>query len=203
MSEQNEQRATETTTEQQGEGQTPATQESDEKQVPYSRFKGLQSQASQMKAELESYRKAEADRAEKARIDSEKKAIEAQEFEKVLKAREEEIAKYKAEVESVKAKERRARVEKTLIQSGATNPLIIEGLIAKLHSDAVEDDALDDWIASQKAAFPDSFRGAHAPAMAAHVGNAASAASGSQPAMSFKNAEEVRAFYAQKLKQQR
>ena len=136
-----------------------ATQDAqDEKTVPWSRWKGLESQAKSMKAELEAFRKADAERQDAEAKAAEIKAKEQGEYEKLLAMRDEQLNALKAEIAGAKEAARKATIEKRLLASGATNPIIVDGLMAQIGRDAVDDDGLDAWIAAQKEAHPEIFK---------------------------------------------
>jgi hypothetical protein len=170
----------------------------EEKLIPASRFNGLKSEAARMKAELEQFKKLESEREQKARAEEENKAIAAQEFDKVLKTREQEINDLKSRLDAIQAESRRTKTEKTLMQNGATNPLMIEGLISRWHNENVSDEDFSDWLEAQKKAYPDAFK-AHGPVMTAHVGNAASSARGDAGSTAYKSKDDLRAAFRGKL----
>lgn len=170
----------------------------EEKLIPASRFNGLKSEAARMKAELEQFKKLESEREQKARSEEESKAIAAQEFDKVLKTREQEINDLKSRLDSIQAESRRTKTEKTLMQNGATNPLLVDGLISRWQSENVSDDDFSEWLETQKKAYPDAFK-THGPVISAHVGNAASGARGDALSTSYSSREELTAAFKGKL----
>lgn len=148
---------TETQAPEQTEGQqTTEQQETDEgKMIPESRFRGAVKQASEYKkriAELEA-RQAEIDNAKRA--EEERRAIDAQEFDKVLGTYKSKVSEYENELTSMKANIKRGEAERAIMMAGASDALVIKGLLADFVAESPED--LSAWLDAQKKAHPAAF----------------------------------------------
>lgn len=131
------------------------------KMIPESRFRGAVKQATEYKkriAELEA-RQAEIDNAAKA--EEEKRQIDAREFDKVLNAHKAKATEYEAEIATLKATMKRGEAERAVMMAGATDALIIKGLLADFAQESPED--LSVWIDAQKKAHPAAFAPTKSP----------------------------------------
>jgi hypothetical protein len=149
------------------EGQTTtveATPAAQEKMIPESRLNNLIQQVTELKKFKESVDL-------EAKAAAEKKAIEAQEFEKVLASREAEKAELAAKVAQLEKQTVLKDVTNALIVNGATDDLVRDGLITRFEREQPADVAA--WIAAQKTAHPQAFTAAPIPMSSNPVGNAA------------------------------
>lgn len=119
------------------------------------------------RAELDAARKAEADR----------KAIEAKEFESVLKGRDAQIAELTAKAAAQDAAMKRGEAERALMSAGVTSAIMRKGLLADWQEAQPED--LNEWIAAAKRATPEAFAPMKTPMAPGPVGNAAAGENGS------------------------
>lgn len=136
-----------------------------EKMIPESRLNNLIQQISELRKFKETVD-------EQARIESEKKAIAAQEFEKVLSARESEKAELAKQLDVLKRQNEIGKVERALLASGVSDDLARDGLMTRFERDKPED--VTAWIAAQKQSHPSAFTAAPTPMSSGPAGNVAS-----------------------------
>lgn len=148
---------------------TPAQTEHEET-IPASRFAGVVKQASEQKARADAALAKLAEIEAKAAAEAEAKAKANGEFEKLLSARDAELAALRTEAATVKAALRESNVRQRLVTAGldATNELALDGALLRLRD--VADDGLDEAIAAMRKSHAALFAPPTAPVRSGSVG---------------------------------
>lgn len=150
--------------------ETPAAQ--DENVVPVGRFNGVLQQLAELKKQNEQFAQMQAKIDADAKAAEERKAIEAQEFDSVLKARDAEKEALQKELEGIKRDSLLKGVENKLLSFGATDEIARDGLLARFGRENPED--IDAWIISQKEKYPKTFSASPTPVSSGPSGTVAS-----------------------------
>lgn len=108
------------------------------------------------------------------KAETERKALANQEYEKVIAARDADIAARDQKLAELERKNLVGTVERMLLSSGATDDLYREGIMARFDRDKPED--LNAWIAKQKQDHPKAFANSQSPISSGAPGNVAGGA---------------------------
>jgi hypothetical protein len=147
---------------------TSAVETATEKLVPESRLRNLVDQIKELKAQNDSFARAQSEIEAAKKAEAERKALEAQEFDKVLKSRDEEKAAIARELEDLKRQHELGKVERALLASGVSDEVARDGLLTRYEREKPED--VSAWIEVTKKNHPHIFGGAALPTSSGPVG---------------------------------
>jgi hypothetical protein len=148
--------------------QTATAETVSEKMIPESRLNNMIQQITELRKERDTYAKAQAEIEATKKAEQERKALEAQEFDKVLKSRDEEKAAIAAELAAMKRENEIGRVERALLASGVNDEIARDGLLTRYERDKPDDVAA--WIEATKKAHPSAFASSPTPTSSGPVG---------------------------------